>query len=338
MAVLSISRSVPRLCGVPSRLRRKCLLLAMRAFFDESGLNPTTDKVLVMGGFLGTIEEWERVSDEWDACLRRPPQIEYFKNDESKILDHQFGRFNRASAESKRQELAEIVGASELRGFCASVRHQLFANRDPKLAKGMVGSRAYDWGFFTVTSSVLQHARAEHPNQTVDFIFDNRQELRGCIATYEEMRNAEQFPWRRAFTNAGSCTSGDDREVVALQMADLLSGEFSSMANGSEPPSPAWKAITAVRSVIHIPCDLPPLVPVFIDLRSLGKEIQGLAGNFLRRFYKDEDRSEDLLNDFHELVERKAVFDAAMRLVEEKYRSDDPEFLKFLERNEGKSE
>jgi hypothetical protein len=45
LARIPVSRIVPHFCGMPKRLRDKRLLM-LTAFFDESGLNPTTDRVL----------------------------------------------------------------------------------------------------------------------------------------------------------------------------------------------------------------------------------------------------------------------------------------------------
>ena len=322
---------IPHLCGMARAYRLRNLVFVMKAFFDESGLNPYEDKVLVMGGFLGSVDEWERVSDAWDACLNRAPAIRYFKSDEANGLNGQFERFNHASADEKRKELAGIVGGSDLQGICASVLHALFEGRNPKLAKGMVGSRVYDWGFFTATSGTLQYVQTVHPGETIDFIFDKRTELRSCIAIYDEMKEMEDCPWSAIMRVAGACIPGDDEKVVALQISDLLAGEFSSMANGGNSPSEAWKLLTARHSVAHIPCRLPPSVPFLTGLRSFGKEIRDATGRFLQRFYKENERSISLLNDLGEIAERKAIFDAAMKLLSGRYESD-PDFLKFRER------
>jgi hypothetical protein len=147
-----VSQIVPHLCGMAKRFRMKRLIVSMKAFFDESGLNPHEDKALVMGGYLGTVEEWESVTEVWDEGLHASPSIEYFKSDDAKNLRGEFLRFNRVTADKKISDLADIVGASELQGFCASVPHEVLAHRDPAATKRIAGSRTYDWGFFTATS------------------------------------------------------------------------------------------------------------------------------------------------------------------------------------------
>ena len=330
--VKSISLYLPHLCGMPFRLRRKCLVMAMQAFFDESAISPTEGKVLVMGGYLGTVEEWDRVVAEWDECLHRHPKIEYFKSDESRHFSGEFYRFSADATEQKRLALAEIIGRSNLQGFCASVHHKWFEDRDPKATKGMVGSRVYDWGFMTSTSGVLQYAKIVHPGEIVDFVFDKRNELRGCIAEYEKLKSLEDCPWSDVMSCAGVCVPGDDKKVMALQMADLLAGEFSNMANGANQPTEVWKTLTRIHSVAHLPCQLPPAVIPIVALRALGKEIQDKAGDFLRRFYGEKERSASLLNDLGEIMQRKAIFDAALKALSDNLESD-PQYLKFRERN-----
>ena len=118
--------------------------MALKAYFDESGLNPHGDKALVMSGYLGTVEEQARVSHVCNACLSASPAIRYFKSDEAKNLQGEFLHFNHATAEQKKNELAAIVGSSELQGFCVSVRHELLAHREPSATKQTAGSRTYD--------------------------------------------------------------------------------------------------------------------------------------------------------------------------------------------------
>lgn len=155
---LPIFRVIPHYCGMPERVRKKRPLLVFRAFFDESNTDPQANKALVMGGFLGRVEEWERASNAWDSCLHEKPSIEYFKYSEAQSLDEEFGQFNRATADAKILALAKIIsGFPELQGFCITVPHRIFKHRDAGFAKGRAGGRVYDWGFLTTTSGLLQY-------------------------------------------------------------------------------------------------------------------------------------------------------------------------------------
>ena len=184
-----ISRVIRHYCGMPERLRKKRRLLVFRAFFDESGTNPKLDKALVMGGFLGRVEEWERASDAWDECLHEKPSIEYFKHSEAQSLNGEFAQLNRASADAKVLALTKTIGRFGLRGFCITVLYRLFRHRDAKASQGRVGTRVYDWGFLTATSGLLQYLDDEHPgDEKIDFVFDECSQLNACIEHYNWMK------------------------------------------------------------------------------------------------------------------------------------------------------
>lgn len=304
----------------------------MRAFFDESGMNPHEDNALVMGGFLGTVEEWEQTSESWDACLSADPPIRYFKSDEANNLEGEFLRFNRVAADAKKNELAAVIGASGLRGFCASVQHQLLAHRDPGATKRTAGSRTYDWGFFTATSGVLQYVRDHFPEESVDFVFDERRELGQCIALFNQLKSLSEVygPWAQVFGRAGTCTPGEDKKIAALQMGDLLAGEISSMGNLGRPPSEAWKRLVVHRDIVHVLCDMPWPIPVLIKLQGLAKEIQDTSGKILKRIYKDKEKSPELEADCDALIARQVLFETALNTLMEIHRSDEG-FRRFQE-------
>jgi hypothetical protein len=97
--------------------------------------------------------------------------------------------FSAAKAKEKTENLARVIVKFDLQGFCATVAYPLFSDRDPKASRKMVGIRTYDWGFLTATGGVLQYLGWIHPNESVDFIFDERSELPACIATYYELKS-----------------------------------------------------------------------------------------------------------------------------------------------------
>jgi hypothetical protein len=305
--------------------------MALKAYFDESGLSPHGDKTLVMSGYLGTAEEQARVSEVWNACLSASPAIRYFKSDEAKNLRGEFLHFNHATAERKKNELAAIVGSSELQGFCISVRNELLAHRVPTATKRTAGSRTYDWAFFTATSGVLQYAQKHYPGETVDFVFDERRELPQCISFLDQLKDLarEYGPWANVFSSAGNCTSGDDKQICALQMADLLAGEFCTMGNGN-PPSDSWKSLAALRGVAHIPCEMPWPIPVLVALQGMAKQIKDASGKILKRIYKDKERSPELAADCDELIANQILYEVAIKTLMEIHQTEEG-FRRFQE-------
>jgi hypothetical protein len=305
--------------------------MVMRAFFDESGMDPHKDSALVVGGFLGTVDDWESISNAWDICLRQSPEIEYFKSDEAAHLDGQFKRFSSQAAESKKNALAKIIGDSTLQGFCATVNYGWFEGRDPGSTKGKFGTRPYDWGFLTATSGVLQYMKDVHADEKVDFIFDERTELRLCIAHFNELKAMEDCPWSEILSRSGTCTQETDTRVLALQMADLLCGEFSSMGNRGDKASDAWRSLTAKNGIARIPCDMPPAIPYLIAMQGMRKNIIDSTGEYLRRSKNESESSASLLKEFDRIVESKIFFDAALNVLRQMHEAD-PEYRRFTER------
>ena len=295
------------------------------AFFDESALNPHEDEAMIFGGFLGHLEEWRRASDAWDGCLHESPSIDYFSHKQANALEEQFWKFSRIAADEKIKSLAQVIAQFRLQGFTVSVPYSWFLNRDTKATKGMMGARPYDWGFLTATSGVLQWMRKLKVEYTVDFVFDKRNELRACIDTYYEMRQSGVI---ENMANAGKCQPGEDRQLAALQMADLLAWEFFNLKR-TATPSESWALIAGARPVVHLPCTPPTLVPETFEIQKLAADVQASAQRLLKRIYGDKEKSLDLLRDVAELQQERADFDLRLKRLTGAYEAQ-PDWYKWM--------
>lgn len=332
--MIAVSRVIPHYCGMPERLRKKRRLLVFRAFFDESGTNPLENKALVMGGFLARVEEWERASDAWEACLHEKPSIEYFKHSEAQSLDGEFRQFNRSMADAKLLALAKTISNfPELRGFGISVAHRLFRHRDAKASQGMVGTRIYDWGFLTVTSGLCQYLGENHPgDEKVDFVFDDCSQLNGCIEHYNWMKT-EPF-LVETMRRAGQCSPGDDKEVAALQMGDLLASEFSK-AGETKVRSAEFNLIAENNTICHIACRPPRQMPDTLALQKISNQVLLEAGNFFRRGNKKFPDRFATEREVEEYVNELKIHEAFVQLEWKRYKSQlqsDEEYQEFRKR------
>ncbi len=301
---LGISRTIPHLCGMPRRLREKRRLMIFRTFVDESALDPSKDDALIMAGFVGELSEWERVSDAWDECLRHHPSVEYFKFKEATSLSGEFWKFDRSSADAKMVALAEVIARFRIQGICVTVPHASFANRDSKSAKGMMGSRAYDYGFFSLVFRVLRQIR-EHASMgsRVDFVFDRRPELRSCIENFNALKDADDLesPLLEDFQVAGECFPGDDKDILALQMADLLAGQSSSTLKDGVTAK-ALQIITDAKPLMHWVCHIPSLTPALLESQKISGELYASVMDLIRRAYGDKESGPTLNSDLKELT------------------------------------
>ncbi len=305
-----------------------------KAFFDESGTDPKLNKALVLGGFFGRVEEWERASDAWDTCLHDAPSIEYFKQHEAQSLSGEFRRFNRTSAEAKVLALAKTITRFELQGFCITVGYRLFRHRDPRAAKGRVGTRVYDWGFLTATSGVLQYMDDEQPgDEKVDFVFDERGELPACIEHYNWMKTSLFLAEK--MRRAGECAPGNDRDVAALQMGDLLAWEFCNQINTKEKTD-VFKHLAESRTIAHIDCAPPRQFANTLALQRISKQVHAEAENFLRRANNKSapDRFRTA-QEVHEYASELSLHESYVQLEFRRYREElrtDEEYQEFEKR------
>lgn len=287
------------------RFRDKRLLMIFGAFFDESGLNPHEDEALIMAGFVGHEDEWKRASEAWDQCLLESPKIDYFSRKEAIGLNGQFDRWKRPEADEKMRSLARVIAKFRLQGFAVSVPHSWFVNRHKKADKGVMGTRAYDWGFLTAVHGVLQYMSGLHADYTVDFAFDCRSELPACINVYNELKCRGDLP---NMDHAGVCVPGDDKKLAALQMADMLAGESSSLVQSGAEPSEALMSIMDTRMVIPLPCTPPSLLPDTLALHAFGEEVRRAANVLCKRIYGDKEKSLKLIDDVIEVKKCEMFF------------------------------
>jgi hypothetical protein len=108
--------------------------------------------------------------------------------------------------------------------------------------------------------------------------------------------------------HAGLCLPGNDEEVAALQMADLLAGEFSHLNENGPPSLEPFSIIANAKPVIHVPCT-PPLIPDTLAIQKLGADVKRSAHSLLKRIYGDKEKSLEVLKDTVELQKQKAFFD-----------------------------
>jgi hypothetical protein len=115
-------------------------------------------------------------------------------------------------------------------------------------------SSPYPICFHTLVASVLQVQAALDRESRVDFVFDEKSDgLRKCIGSYEN--------WKKIATRlgpislatvqlAGTIIPTNDRDVLPLQAADLLAGQFTSEIKAGEPEY-LLKGLRARRPVMY---------------------------------------------------------------------------------------
>lgn len=301
---IGMARIIPHLCGMPSHVREKRLIMGLSAFFDESGTDPK-GPAFVMGGFVSSVVEWEKASDAWHTSLHESPAVNSFHHSEAQSLTGEFKGWKREDADAKVLALAKTIARFDLQGFITTISHSWFAPRDKRAAGGMFGSRIYDHAFLKVVSGVVSYVKFRVPgDDKVDFTFHRRGELKQCIPVYEELRDHLQPDF---MCRAGSCVPGDD-SIVALQMADLLAWEtlktVERLAN-----SEAFLSIHRAHPLLYLPCTPPKWLPYSLAIHSFGQSVKDVSDILLKRIYGDKEKTPELAADVYTLMTEKAEFD-----------------------------
>src|SRR5205085_10477581 len=116
-----VSHIIPHLCGLPSRKRYSRRLVMFRCPVDDSG-NNTNRPVLVMGGCVGRVDEFNKFADAWDIALNESPAIDYNKHSEARSLEGCFKGFSGSDATAKTLKMASVIAGHELTIFAAHTR------------------------------------------------------------------------------------------------------------------------------------------------------------------------------------------------------------------------
>jgi hypothetical protein len=245
----------------------------LRAFFDES----TDDaKVFLMAGWLGSVEVWERFSAAWASELSGNPSISYFKHNEAISLKGKFGSWSEKERDTKLLSLAQVIARYELTGFIGGVSLHRFKSFfsgsiiPRKVLRSIVTfTEPYHFCCNCVIAQTLGHQieTVKNPVDTVDFIFDDGVPfLDDCITNYAELKKV--LP-EKAQMIAGTVKQGNDRDIVALQAADMLAGQALLNLRIGKKPAPLDAMRTRTIFLFHCLPNDPESIPRSISIANV---------------------------------------------------------------------
>ena len=279
----------------------------LQAFFDETGTNPVNDTALVLGGFLGQAEQWRLASDAWNECLGRDPAVSHFSH-------------RKCRSQTRLLDLATVISRFPLIGFCVYIRHKSITTRDAKSMKGIAGTRPYDWVFRAATETVLKTVEQFHPGEKVDFTFDDRNELKACIPAFYQQK---KIAFESCYHYAGKCEPGNDEHLPALQMADLLVGEFNDCKNKARLSVPL-RIIRETNGLAEVECAPPAATNSLIAIDKRSKQIERAFISIYQEIQKvkTDKMPHDLAVRFHELRQKSAYHQELIAQHNERFKNE----------------
>src|SRR5947209_3862900 len=92
---------------------REGLLMLLRAYFDDSGTHGNSE-VVVMGGLIGTVEQWDRFEAAWAAKLAcplegKPPLKKGFHLSACNARDGEFSHYSDAEQDALIHAFRQII-------------------------------------------------------------------------------------------------------------------------------------------------------------------------------------------------------------------------------------
>ncbi|MGH7013176.1 MAG: DUF3800 domain-containing protein [Stellaceae bacterium] len=194
------------------------MVLVLGAFFDDSGTH-TTSPFVVMGGVLGTAEQWDHFERAWTALLANPlpgkPPLRQFHLSPCRAHRGEFELYTRFESDHLEQLFRRII---------IDIGFMTFANAVDKVAwdelvTGEIAAQLGDPLEFCLVKcidQVIGAIRIRKPNETVDFWFDDgtSKKLGAWRAVYDLAK--EKYP------EISGIHFAPVEKVVALQAADTV--------------------------------------------------------------------------------------------------------------------
>jgi Protein of unknown function (DUF3800) len=206
------------LSGIPEDRRRKRLLVMVQGYIDESG-SKGQGEVFVFSAIAAKAKLWARVADAWDACLKEPPSIRYFKMDEAAGCTGEFFGLSKPDRDIKLKALCKIINNRALLEMsCVMVLKDFEELWAPRL--GRPATEPYFIPFQIMCSAIAAEVCRVGIKDKCEIYFDENMIFgprakvwypvlkRGFPAEYQAVMPVEPF-------------FRSDADVLPLQAADL---------------------------------------------------------------------------------------------------------------------
>ncbi len=203
-------------CGFPQSLRSNRILVMLKVFFDGSGtLNQTAH--FILAGYISTVEQWEKFSDDWQRALKGPPKIDYFKVRESIYCDNQFDGWNHAHAKARARKFRRLITRYALGGFAVCIPHDAYIRTvRGRIPKEM--DHPYLFAFLSSVELVCKIVGSMGFAGPIDFVFDTESLDSRARALLVDFK---RWPWEHSGM-VGELDFREDHKVFPLQSADMI--------------------------------------------------------------------------------------------------------------------
>jgi hypothetical protein len=244
----------------------------LKAYIDDSHMRQPP--FYVLGGWVAPVKAWVAFSDAWRDVLRMSPRIEYFKYDEAMGLSGQFLGISAAARDEKLRLLVNVIEEHGLVGVASAIPHSIFYP--------MFGTYPHKWvrnpyyiSFYGIAARVVAFVSANGTKEKVEFIFDfqpgsdQMREAQEGWASFREMAPPEMLDCVQVHPPSFL----DDKDVVALQAADLHAGwtrETLMLLDQGKTAQPPWHPCGKKITSTSVSWSLENLSTIFRSMFGFG--------------------------------------------------------------------
>jgi len=204
---------------LPTRHREGFLLL-IRAYFDDSGTH-TDSLVTVMGGLLGTVDQWEEFERDWarklDAPLPGKPALQKgFHLSHCNAKSGEFSGYSDAEQDAVIHDFREIILNAKLTSMASCVDRRAWNELVVGGYRDVLGD-ALSVCFFDCIDEVVRIVQPVYGHDKIAIIFDEG------IWSQRLQTIGEQ--WNNHQLDIVTVTFAQISEVLPLQGADIVATE-----------------------------------------------------------------------------------------------------------------
>jgi len=208
-------------------------------FFDESGCYDSA-RILVVAGWVATLDEWEKFEKQWKLALKRAGVRTFHFTD----FDNNRGEFEGWSVGRKGnfiEQIFRVLDSRELLGFSGAIHIPDFK----EVVRGSNTQLEKKPSPYLICQQYCIEMISKRVNKRVHYVFDRQQELdHPAVQNFYATR--DNFPeWA---DKMGTISFQSKNDFVELQAADLLAYETAKSTHNRffDPQRPIRKSMLAL--------------------------------------------------------------------------------------------
>jgi hypothetical protein len=208
-------------------------------FFDESGTHDGA-RVLALGGWVGTEEDWEDFQTHWDAALAKHG-VSAFHFSKCENGRGEFEGWSSSKKARLTEDLIRVICRHNIQGFCGAIPMGYYKG----IVQGSGSILEEKHSPYVLLESYLIEIICKKVHSPVHYVFEEQREFRKfAISNSWDIR--EKFPGRDK--KMAAIVYRPKAKYAGLQAADLLVYESAkSLGNRLyEPSRPARQSMLAL--------------------------------------------------------------------------------------------